>query len=74
MMGCMPNITLPNPTDQPLLPVWPDAAKALGLSRTTAYRLAESDDLPIKTLRVGGRLRVRTADLISFLGLEPVSS
>lgn len=43
-----------------LLPV-PVAAKLLGLSRSTAYRLALTDELPVR--RLGGRVYVVTARL-----------
>lgn len=43
-----------------LLPV-PTAAKMLGISRATAYRLASTGELP--TRRVGGRVYVVTASL-----------
>lgn len=43
-----------------LLPV-PTAAKILGISRATAYRLASTGELP--TRRLGGRVYVVTASL-----------
>lgn len=43
-----------------LLPV-PHAAKILGLTRSTAYRLAASGELPSR--RLGGRVYVVTAKL-----------
>lgn len=44
----------------PLLPV-PKAAKLLGLPRASAYRYAESGDLPSR--RFGGRVYVITAQI-----------
>jgi excisionase family DNA binding protein len=43
-----------------LLPV-PRAAKLLGISRQSAYRLAAAGELPVR--RLGGRLYVVTAGL-----------
>ncbi|MFD8261673.1 helix-turn-helix domain-containing protein [Streptomyces griseoluteus] len=43
------------------------AARALGVSTPTAYRLHRRDDFPVPVLRVAGRRRVRTADLVRYL-------
>jgi hypothetical protein len=53
--------------------LWPEAAKAIGASKATAYDvLAPSgwlcDGVPI--LRVGGRWRVPRASLLRALGLD----
>ena len=45
----------------PVLVAVPVAAKLLGLSRSTAYRLALSGELPVR--RLGGRVYVVTARL-----------
>ena len=45
----------------PVLVAVPVAAKLLGLSRSTAYRLALSGELPVR--RLGGRMYVVTARL-----------
>ncbi|OXR42890.1 hypothetical protein B7C42_05229 [Nocardia cerradoensis] len=47
-----------------LLPI-PRAAILLGISRSAAYRLAESHELPVK--RMGGRVYVVTARLPALL-------
>lgn len=47
-----------------LLPI-PRAAVLLGISRSAAYRLAESHELPVK--RMGGRVYVVTARLRALL-------
>jgi hypothetical protein len=60
---------LPYPEDQPLLPLWPDAARALGYGRTRAYIEAADGTLPVETLRVGNRYVVRTADVRRHLRL-----
>lgn len=65
---------LPNPEEQPLVDIWPTAARALGISRSTAYQLAREDNLPVEVMRVGGTVKVRTADLRAWLGLEPYPS
>ena len=49
----------------PLLIAVPVAAKLLGLSRSTAYRLALTGDLPVR--RIGGRVYVVTARLRKFV-------
>ncbi len=53
----------------PTVPLWPDAAGALGLSRTAAYELVRRGELPVRTLRLGRLLRVLTAELLAVLGI-----
>jgi predicted DNA-binding transcriptional regulator AlpA len=53
----------------PTVPLWPDAASALGLSRTAAYDLVRRGELPVRTLRLGRLLRVPTAELLAVLGI-----
>ncbi len=56
--------------------LWPTAARALGIGRTTAYELARRDELPVPVLRLGSRYRVNRADLLRALGVtdgEPVT-
>jgi excisionase family DNA binding protein len=48
------------------------AAEALGLSRATVYRLARNGELPV--IRLGGSLRVSTAELRRLCGMEPSPS
>ena len=45
------------------------AADVLGVSRSAAYRAAKNDEIP--TFRVGRRLLVPTAKLLSMLSGEP---
>jgi len=45
----------------------PRAAAALGISRSHAYELVQRDCLPAKTIRIGGRYVVVTADLVRLL-------
>lgn len=51
----------PPPNEPALVPLWPTAARRLGLTRSTAYRYAHSNVLP--TVRFGTRIYMRTADL-----------
>ena len=46
----------------------PTAARAFGLSRSHAYELARSGELPARVIQVGGRYRVVTASIIAALG------
>lgn len=49
----------------PLLLAVPAAAKLLGISRSGAYRLAETGELPVR--RLGGRVYVVTAKLFDLV-------
>lgn len=51
----------------------PEAAKVLGISRGLAYELAGRDELGVKVLRLGARLRVTTASLREVVGLAPAA-
>jgi excisionase family DNA binding protein len=44
-----------------------DAAKVLGISRSSAYRAIEAGDLPV--LRMAGRMYVASARLLQMVGL-----
>jgi hypothetical protein len=44
-----------------------EAARALGISRSSAYTAIASGDFPVATIRVSRRLRVLTASLIRVL-------
>ena len=44
-----------------------DAATAVGCSRSSAYTAIASGTFPVKTITVGRRIRVLTADLIKVL-------
>lgn len=57
--------TLPDPRDVPTLTVG-QAARVLGLSRSTAYQGVQSGVIP--SIRVGHRLVVPTAQLYVLLG------
>lgn len=57
-----------------LVPIWPTVGRALGLAQSTTYQLAAEGRLPeeLRLVRLGRTLKVRTSDLITFLGLETV--
>lgn len=46
------------------------AARALGICPATAYKLIHLRSFPCRVLRVGGRYRVPTAELMRVLGIE----
>lgn len=55
----------------PAVPLWPHAAEALGLCRSSIYELARRNELPVRTLRLGRLLKVPTAELLAVLGITP---
>jgi hypothetical protein len=61
--------TIPLPDDQPTIPLWPDAGRALGLQRSAAYAAAARGEIP-GLIRIGRRYRVATATLRAALGLD----
>ncbi|MDF5754843.1 helix-turn-helix domain-containing protein [Spongiactinospora sp. TRM90649] len=46
------------------------AARALGLSRNTAYRLVQRDEFPCRVIRVGDTYRVPTSELLCLIGVD----
>jgi excisionase family DNA binding protein len=46
-----------------------EAAKAIGMSRTSTYELIRRDELP--TIRIGKRVLVSKASVREFVGLPP---
>jgi predicted DNA-binding transcriptional regulator AlpA len=50
--------------------LWPDAAKALGVSRTHAYDSVADGTWPTSVLRVGRAIRIPTAELRAVLGID----
>src|SRR4051794_11317905 len=44
------------------------AASIIGIGRTPAYTLARDNQFPIRLLRLGRRVLVPTADLLTYLG------
>jgi excisionase family DNA binding protein len=68
-------VVLPDPAIQPTIDV-PAAADLLGVNTDTAYNAIKAGEFPVRTFRVGRRIRVVTADLLRFLELtqsEPES-
>ncbi|MGP3916344.1 helix-turn-helix domain-containing protein [Nonomuraea sp. 10N515B] len=47
------------------------AARALGLSRNTAYRLVARGQFPCRVIQTGDSYRVPTVELLALLGLAP---
>lgn len=47
----------------------PQAGRALGLGRTTSYKLAERGEFPCRVLRFGNSIKVPTAELLVVLGI-----
>jgi len=45
------------------------AGRALGLSRSKAYALAQRGEFPVPLLRFGVQYRAKRADLLSLLGV-----
>jgi len=64
----MASVTVPLPSKRPLVDLL-EAAEAMEMGRTTAYELVRKNEFPVEVVRVGGRLKVRTADLRKFLRL-----
>lgn len=51
------------------VPLWPTAARAVGVGRTRAYEMVRAGDWPTSVLRLGTLIRVPTAELLTLLGL-----
>jgi hypothetical protein len=62
---------IPDPAEQPTVPLWPDAARAFGLGRARAFELARRGELPFPVYRLGRSFRVPTAAFRRALGLDP---
>jgi Helix-turn-helix domain len=63
------SMTVPQTEERPLLDLV-EAAAIFDIGRTRAYYLANSGAFPVEVLRIGGRLKVRTRDVRTFLGLD----
>jgi excisionase family DNA binding protein len=62
----MASIVLPKPEHKPTLTI-EEAAKVLGLGRSTAYRYARQGLIP--SIRIGSQVRVPNAALREFLNI-----
>jgi hypothetical protein len=51
----------------------PIANKAIGAGRSLGYELVKRGEYPVPVLKLGNRYRVRTSDLVAYLGLTPNS-
>ena len=60
--------TIPTAEEQATLTVWPEAGKALGLSRSSSYAAAARGEIP--TISMGRRILVPTAALRRLLQLD----
>jgi predicted DNA-binding transcriptional regulator AlpA len=49
------------------------AARAFGLGRTAAYKMALGGTFPARTVKVGRRYRVATEDILAVLGATSAS-
>ena len=47
------------------------AAAILGIGRTLAFELAKTGQFPVRLLRMGRRIMVPVADLLTYLGVGP---
>ncbi|MBL7486514.1 helix-turn-helix domain-containing protein [Frankia sp. AgB1.9] len=47
------------------------AGEILRIGRSKSYDLARRDEFPVPVMRIAGRYRVRTSDLMRLLGIEP---
>lgn len=48
----------------------PTAAPFLGVSVRTSYELIKNGGYPIRVLKVGSRMKIATADLMHYLGVN----
>lgn len=53
------------------VPLWPTAARAIGIGRTVAYEMVKAGTWPTRVLRLGSLYRVPSAELLALLGVEP---
>lgn len=51
------------------VPLWPDAARLLGIGRNQAYEMADARTLPVPAWKPGLRWVVPTAHLMRHLGI-----
>ncbi len=62
---------IPDPAEQPTLPLWPDVGRALGIGRAKVFELARNGNLPFEVYQLGRSWRVPTAALRRALRLDP---
>jgi len=66
-------IHIPLPDEQPLLD-FHQVPVMLGIGRTLAYHLARDGQFPIEVIYLGRNMKVRTADVRRYLGLDAGSA
>ena len=49
------------------------AGKPFGMGRTASYEAARSGAFPVAVLRIGNKYRVRTADLLVAVNIDPTT-
>jgi hypothetical protein len=65
---------LPDPLEEPTVPVWPVVGRVLGRKCSAILELARRDRLPVRVLRVGRSYRVATAELLRVLGYDELGA
>lgn len=48
--------------------------RAIRIGRTKGYELLRNGEFPVPVLRLGGTYRVRTADVLALLGIDPMAA
>ena len=51
-----------------------EAARLLGVGKSSAYELAHAGTFPVRVIPIGRRLRVPVADLLRVLGMPVVEA
>jgi excisionase family DNA binding protein len=49
----------------------PEAARLLGIGRSSAYQAVKTSTWPTRVVRVGRSIRIPKADVLRLLGMEP---
>lgn len=62
-------LTLQEVLALPVLITTPQAAAALGISVSHAYRATAAGDFPLEPIRIGRVIRYRRTDLLNLLGI-----
>jgi hypothetical protein len=61
---------LPDPAEQPTVPLWPGAGRALGLGRSATFAAHRRGEIPWPVWKIAGRLVCPTAAVRLALGLD----
>lgn len=65
------SLTLEEIRQQPALVSLEQAARTFPMSRWQAYELTRRGEFPVRVLKIGHRYRVRTLDLLEYVGAGP---